>query len=129
MGLAFTMYATDNNDFIVPSLAEPGGNKGYDCDGYWGPPNPAPSSAGASPWTTQAAALASVQGALMTNNLLYQFAPNVDVYHCPGDTRLNISVILGKTPVGWAYDSYSKTENVGGEGTKPNHALQKTFTN
>ena len=117
LGLAFTMYATDFNDYIVPSLGE-FGNPTYDADGYWGPPNPAPSSAGASPWTTQAAAIASVQGALRTNNLLYQFAPNVDVYHCPGDTRLNINVTLGKTPVGWAYDSYSKTENVGGEGTK-----------
>ena len=114
MGLAFAMYAADFADHIVPSLGE-FGSPTYDGDGYWGPPSPAPSSAGASPWTTQAAALASIQGALRTNNLLYQFAPNVDVYHCPGDTRLNISVTLGKTPVGWAYDSYSKTDNVGGE--------------
>ncbi len=116
LGLAFTMYAGDFSDSIVKSLAEKG-SPTYDCDGFWGPPVPAPAG-GNSPWATTAAAVASVQGALATNNLLFQYAPNVDVYHCPGDTRLKINVYLGKNPVGWAYDSYSKTENVGGEGTK-----------
>jgi prepilin-type N-terminal cleavage/methylation domain-containing protein len=115
MGLAFTMYATDNDDKIVRSLAE-FGSPTFDGDGYWGPPNPAPT--GGSPWTTQAAALGAVEGALATNNLLFQFAPNVNVYHCPGDLRMNFNVSLGQNPIRWAYDSYSKTENVGGEGLK-----------
>jgi prepilin-type processing-associated H-X9-DG protein len=34
------------------------------------------------------------------------------VYHCPGDLRAKIIKIGGP---GWAYDSYSKTQNAGGE--------------
>jgi prepilin-type N-terminal cleavage/methylation domain-containing protein len=111
LGLAFTMYATDYNDYIVPSRGELG-NPTYDCDGYWGPPNPAPTG-----WFTSAQALNAVQGSLQTNNLLYAFAPNVNLYHCPGDTRLNLPVNAGNAnKIGWAFDSYAKTDNVGGEG-------------
>jgi prepilin-type N-terminal cleavage/methylation domain-containing protein len=117
LGLAFMMYTTDYSDIIVPSLKEAGSPK-YDCDGYWGPPNPDPVTTA---WTSQKMALDAVRSALKTNNLLYSFAPNVEVYHCPGDTRLNLPVLpaTGANPlVEWAYDSYSKTENVNGEGTK-----------
>ena len=110
LGLAFQMYGADNGDKIVASLQEPGspGTK-YDADGYWGPPNP-------SAWGgSQAIALAAVQSALRTNNLLYQYAPNVGVYHCPGDVRFNLPVAAGSNP-GWAYDSYAKTDNMAGEG-------------
>jgi prepilin-type N-terminal cleavage/methylation domain-containing protein len=113
LALAFAMYATDYNDSIVPSLGEAkiGGNApAYDCDGYWGPPNPDSPAWGGS----AVKALNAVRSALRTNNLLYAFAPNVDVYHCPGDLRLNLPV--GASPViGWAYDSYSKTDNMNGE--------------
>jgi prepilin-type N-terminal cleavage/methylation domain-containing protein len=110
LGLAFQMYAADNEDKIVASLQEPGspGTK-FDADGYWGPPNPAA-------WGgSQSIALAAVQSALQTNNLLYQYAPNVGVYHCPGDVRYNLPVAAGANP-GWAYDSYAKTDNMAGEG-------------
>ncbi|HWC58868.1 MAG TPA: prepilin-type N-terminal cleavage/methylation domain-containing protein [Verrucomicrobiae bacterium] len=108
LGLAFQMYGNDNSDKIVASLAETPGAT-YDADGYWGPPNPAA-------WAnSQAIALAAVQSALRTNNLLFQYAPSVGVYHCPGDVRFNLPVGTGNT-VGWAYDSYAKTDNVGGEG-------------
>jgi len=111
LGLAFSMYATDYGDHIVPSFGE-SGNPTYDCDGYWGPPNPVPTG-----WFTAAQALNAVQSALKTNNLLYSFAPNVNVYHCPGDIRLNLPVNAGNAnQIGWAYDSYAKTDNVGGEG-------------
>jgi len=115
LGLGFTMFASDNNDYIVASL----GNSvamahGHDADGYWGPPIP-DTFGGGGWWSSQAIALAAVQGALATNNLLYQYAPNVNVYHCPGDVRLNLSI--GFIPnIGWADDSYAKTDNVGGEG-------------
>ena len=52
-----------------------------------------------------------VQDGLRTNNPLYQYASSVGVYHCPGDTRIKKST-MGD---GWAYDSYSKSQNVGGE--------------
>jgi prepilin-type N-terminal cleavage/methylation domain-containing protein len=114
LGLAFTMYANENNDRIVASLAH--GQK-WDADGYWGPPSPDPynGSTSSNPWFNLTAALASIQGSLKTNNLLYQYAPSVGLYHCPGDTRFNLPFpALGATPK-WAYDSYSKTDNVGGE--------------
>ncbi|HEV2318816.1 MAG TPA: hypothetical protein VGV18_03645, partial [Verrucomicrobiae bacterium] len=47
--------------------------------------------------------------------LLWQYAQNVGTYHCPGDTRFTLPVGTGST-VGWAYDSYAKTDNFGGEG-------------
>jgi len=45
-----------------------------------------------------------------TNNPLYPSAPNPAVYHCPGDIRY-------KNPPGsgWAYDSYSKCQNITGD--------------
>ena len=116
MGLAFTMYASDNKDQIVPSLGNAMAKAaGHDADGYWGPPTPDPTGG---PffgwWASQAIALSAVQNAMKTNNLLYQYAPNVNVYHCPGDVRLRLKV--GFLPkIGWADDSYAKTDNVGGE--------------
>ena len=109
LGLAFQMYASDNNDKIVAFLAE-ASNPGYDADGYWGPPNP--SSWGGS----QAVALAAIQTMLKTNNLLYQYAPSVGVYHCPGDVRFNLPIGSSADSIGWAYDSYAKTDNMAGEG-------------
>jgi prepilin-type N-terminal cleavage/methylation domain-containing protein/prepilin-type processing-associated H-X9-DG protein len=114
LGLAFTMYGSDNNDKIIASRAH---GQPHDADGYWGPPNPDPSPNNAAvnaAWPanyTQADALAAVQGALRTNNLLFPYAGSVGVYHCPGDVRFKLPLTKG-----WAYDSYSKTDNVGGEG-------------
>jgi prepilin-type processing-associated H-X9-DG protein len=65
-----------------------------------------------------------VQNCLVTNNLLYQYAPNAGVYHCPGDLRFNLTVGSGNA-VGWAYDSYSVTENVEGI---PNSGFNQSFT-
>jgi prepilin-type N-terminal cleavage/methylation domain-containing protein len=111
LGLAFQMYATDCNDRIVASLQEPGSpGTTYDADGYWGPPNPAA-------WLgSQVAALAAVQAALKTNNLLYQYAPSVGVYHCPGDVRFNLPIGTSANSIGWAYDSYAKADTMAGEG-------------
>jgi hypothetical protein len=52
---------------------------------------------------------------------LWRYANSVGVIHCPGDTRYKF-----RTPgaSGWAYDSYSKTENANGEnntGTGPTY--------
>ena len=110
LGPAFTMYASDNNDLIAASLAH---GPAHDADGYWGPPNP--DTYGGGYWTSSAIARAAVQGALMTNNLRYQYASSFGVYHCPGDVRFNLPIGFLPT-IGWAYDSYAKTDNVGGEG-------------
>lgn len=96
LGLAFTMYAGDNDDKIVPHLS--GG-------GFWVAP--------AGGWNSGSVVqgLAIIQASLRTNNPLFQYAPNVGAYHCPGDTRFKKLSYAD----GWAYDSYSKTQNVGGE--------------
>jgi prepilin-type N-terminal cleavage/methylation domain-containing protein len=104
LALAYTMFGSDNDDQIVP-LAGGGG--------FWGPANAAPPSPAG---MTADNALKLIQGMLKTNNL-FQYAPNVGVYHCPGDTRYKLTPGSNPNQVGWAYDSYSKTENAGGEGT------------
>jgi prepilin-type N-terminal cleavage/methylation domain-containing protein/prepilin-type processing-associated H-X9-DG protein len=112
ISLANIMYAGDNNDYIVPM------NSG---GGFWAVPNP-PNP----PWnvngTTQDKALQLVQGCLSgTNNPLFQYARNVGIYHCPGDTRITrqpgANLIASSSGKGWAYDSYSKTQNVAGDPT------------
>src|SRR5262249_50828030 len=73
--------------------------------GFWGGSSPSiPDST--SDVMTQAA-----MDELKTNNPLFQYAPNVPVNECPGDTRFK----AGSKATGWSYGSYSKTQNVGGE--------------
>ena len=102
MALAFNMYTLDNNDIIV------GFGNG---DGYWNLP-------GALTWNLGGQSSDQAEVAfekwLKTPGVdpLYQYAPNPKVIHCPGDVRFKRN-IPGK---GWAYDSYSKPNNVGGEG-------------
>jgi prepilin-type N-terminal cleavage/methylation domain-containing protein len=109
MGLAFTMYANDNGDKTVYDTAAKCGG------GFWNLDSAAPGSWG----TSQSAALTDVQANLRTNNLLFQYAQNVGVYHCPGDRRFNLSIGTGDS-VGWAYDSYAITQNVQGPGGDTN---------
>jgi prepilin-type N-terminal cleavage/methylation domain-containing protein len=119
LGLAFIMYSPENGDKIVNAggLSEAGAAAaGYDAGGFWGPPKPDPYAIGSSPWFNATMALNAIQAALRTNNLLFQYAPNPAAYHCPGDVRFNLAVSGGQSPVKWAYDSYAKTDNVGGQG-------------
>jgi prepilin-type N-terminal cleavage/methylation domain-containing protein/prepilin-type processing-associated H-X9-DG protein len=91
--VATIMYAGDNGDNVPPLLAYPNGN----ADGYWEPP--------------AVLNMANVLTALAApQNLLFLYCANVNAYHCPGDTRLKLPVGNG-----WAYDSYSKSQNFGGE--------------
>ena len=112
MGLAYNMYLTDNNSKLIYAASNPNGTTFQAAGGYWYiEQNPA----GA--WgNSQATALADVQNNLRTNNLLYQYAPSVGVFHCPGDVRFNMPIGSGKA-IGWAYDSYALTENVSGTDT------------
>ena len=102
MGLAFTMYVNDNNGNLIAFNQANAQNGG----GFWGLDPNAPGD-----WTSQNVALTDVQSDLKTNNVLYQYAPNSGVYHCPGDVRFNLPIGTGNS-VGWAYDSYAVTENV-----------------
>lgn len=103
LGLGLTMYVSDNNEKLVNfNPTAPVQN----ADGFWGLEGGAPGD-----WSSPAFALQDVQNCLTTNNLLYQYTPNVGVYHCPGDVRFNLPIGSGSS-VGWAYDSYAITENV-----------------
>jgi prepilin-type N-terminal cleavage/methylation domain-containing protein/prepilin-type processing-associated H-X9-DG protein len=109
MGLALNMYTGDNKEFLpdwTGSLPSGFKNSG---GGYWALEDAGPAGWGGS----QAVALAQVQADLKNNNLLYQYAPSIGVYHCPGDLRFNLNIGTGKA-IGWAYDSYAATKNVNG---------------
>jgi prepilin-type N-terminal cleavage/methylation domain-containing protein/prepilin-type processing-associated H-X9-DG protein len=106
LGLALTMYTGDNGDRLI-ALTSPSGFKS--AGGYWNLDSGAPGNWGGN----QTVALNDVQSNLKTNNLLYAYAANTAVNHCPGDVRFNNPIGSGNA-VGWAYDSYAVTENVTG---------------
>ena len=107
LGLAFMLYATDNQD--LAQTMNIGGATFCPCGGFWNltPPPGTYSLAG----LTVDQAERVVKKGLTSNNAFYQYAPNPAVYHCPGDTRTKRSTLTA----GWAYDSYSRSCNVGGE--------------
>jgi prepilin-type N-terminal cleavage/methylation domain-containing protein/prepilin-type processing-associated H-X9-DG protein len=104
LGLAFTMYANDNDDRVITNTAPA---NYVNADGFWNLEKTFLATWGGS----QTAALNDVQNRLKANNLLYQYAPNVATFHCPGDVRFNNPIGTGSS-VGWAYDSYALTENI-----------------
>jgi prepilin-type N-terminal cleavage/methylation domain-containing protein/prepilin-type processing-associated H-X9-DG protein len=95
LALGAAMYSNDNADAVLPFR-----NGG----GFWTSPLGRPTG-------TPAQALTYIQNCLRTNNPVFPYAPNVAVYHCPGDERYKKASLMA----GWAYDSYSKTQNIGGE--------------
>jgi prepilin-type processing-associated H-X9-DG protein len=113
------MYVSDNKDNLIqmynPPAYQSSGSPAFiwpnlqPAGGFWGISSAAAPLNGAG--ASQGVALADVQGDLQTNNLLAQYTGNPAVYHCPGDVRFNLPIGSGSS-VGWAYDSYSVTENV-----------------
>ena len=107
LALAFHMYASDNND-LVQNAQNP---IFYACGGFWNLiPGQDPTAVLPGGKTLQQAQ-AMVKGGLTTNNAFFKYGPSVDLYHCPGDTRTRKSSLAD----GWAFDSYSRSENIGGE--------------
>jgi prepilin-type N-terminal cleavage/methylation domain-containing protein len=106
LAIAYTMYGDDNQDQILPMSDYVGGGIQQYAGGFWGGPG-GPGFAGTSTtvWTTQA------QQQLTTANPFYKYAPNPSVFECPGDVRFKRTTMAS----GWAYGSYSKTQNAGGE--------------
>jgi prepilin-type N-terminal cleavage/methylation domain-containing protein/prepilin-type processing-associated H-X9-DG protein len=104
LALAYIMYADENNDQVVP-MDDNNGNIINYIGGFWGGNGPILSGASESGWINQ------MQSLLINANPLYKYAPNPAVVECPGDTRIN----KPNPPAGWAYGSYSKTQNTGGE--------------
>jgi len=113
MAIGFTMYADDNDGRILanPNVTPNGG-------GFWTGPSPVPFVGEPADVAQERTVLA-----LTTGNPLFKYCPNAGVFHCPGDTRFRL------TPGnGWAYDSYAKTQNVGGESANNYDGAGETYT-
>ena len=111
LALSFQMYASDNNDAVAGFTS---GDWTFIGDGYWIAPG------GQGPFRSVLASHTADEDRKIvtdvlrsTNNLLYAYAPNVAVYHCAADPRIRLKPQPPEN-VGWAYDSYAKTENMGG---------------
>ena len=104
LALAYVMYAGDNDDKVVP-MDDATGTIVNDAGGFWG------GATGPVFTGTVDLYIAEAQAQLTTNNPLFRYAPNSGAYECPGDTRIK----QGSLASGWAYGSYSKTQNAGGQ--------------
>ncbi len=100
--LASIMFAGDNGDQISPYQ---GGG------GFWGEASATTMNNAINGAGSVAAAELYVQNQFRTNNPLFQYGPNAALIHCPGDLRYQSRSLNN----GWAYDSYSRTENFNGE--------------
>ena len=69
----------------------------------------------------------TIRDLLKNNNPLFQYAPNAGVYHCPGDVRYKLTPKPGPN-VGWAFDSYAKTQNIAGDPDNNFWGLKSTYT-
>ena len=95
--MAWIMYAGDNGEKLMPS---PSGGGWYDPADLSGVPASRPDLA-------EKFVVAQIQ-----KSLLFSYAKNAGVFHCPGDIRYK-RLQVGQ---GWAYESYSKTDGMNGSG-------------
>jgi prepilin-type N-terminal cleavage/methylation domain-containing protein/prepilin-type processing-associated H-X9-DG protein len=115
LALAWEMYADDNQSKIVNFDTQVNGAGGA-IPWLYGVPNPGPPvlpvTFGMSPQDKDVALLQAgfKQGAL------YQYAPNVNVLHCPGDLRYNSPYVNNPSvsPGSFAYGSYSGAGGMNG---------------
>lgn len=124
LAMALVMYAGDNNDAIVPYS----NGSTWSGGGFWNLPASTSDIAFSAQLSMMSAESAEtyIQGLLKTNNPLYPFAANPGVYHCPGDVRYLLAVKPAPT-VGWAYDSYAKTQNIAGDPANGFWGLLSTY--
>jgi prepilin-type processing-associated H-X9-DG protein len=119
--LAFTLYADDNNDTMIPLY----GGRLDSAGGHW--PGPlddkgvlqSPLSSGI---TAETARRYAENG--LRKSPLFPYASSPATYHCPGDLRTKRL----KPGHGWIYDSYSKANGMNGGiwiGTDLQEAYQK----
>ena len=117
LGLAFWMYAEDNEDELTRLSyynSKLRRSIGLGAGGFWAfPGNPTPPSrispiTGRRTWLERRMRLVRYS---LSVSPLYQYASSHGSYHCPGDLRTK--KLVGRSA--WAYGSYSKTNPMGGE--------------
>ena len=109
LGLAYQMYAMDNNENLLPtSYKGADGQMNLYAGGFWNGPTPDLATG-----INEVEAMRRV-AAGMSNSPLYRYGycTAIAAYHCPGDSRTRRL----KPGRGWAYDSYSKSEGMAGGG-------------
>jgi prepilin-type N-terminal cleavage/methylation domain-containing protein/prepilin-type processing-associated H-X9-DG protein len=121
LALAWTMYADDSSGGVVNFDTAKNGTG--DLPWRWAIPPVAASTLGLDKQTAATAVLQAgyAQGAL------YQYAPNVNVLHCPADRRATYPVVPSPAttvPGNFAYGSYS---GVGGLNGNMNGATETTL--
>lgn len=109
LAAALHMYTEDNADRIVQMSDYDTGEPIFPAGGFWGGPMP-----GISAWKDRQTASAAVQTGLSSSNAFYFYCGNLAVYHCPADSRVQAAP-APDSPNGWGYDSYARTQNMGGE--------------
>ena len=113
LALAWTMYADDSQGGIINFDAPVNPTPSETIPWRYSTPNPLPNTIGMSPRDKEVAILQEgyKQGGL------YQYAPNVNVLHCPADQRANRPVVVNP-PAGsngtFAYGSYSGAGGMNG---------------
>ena len=95
--MAWIMYAGDNGEKMLPSAS---GGGWYDPPDLSGVPS------------TRKDLAERLEVAQIQKSLLFSYAKNAAVFHCPGDMRYKRLPLGG----GWAYASYSKTDGMNGYG-------------
>ncbi len=104
LGLAWMMYAGDNNDQIL--FTQIPGKRDLYAGGFWVGPTPGPEiPTGIS---TDEAVKRVNEGLKISP--LYDYCSSADSYHCPGDMRTKRL----RPGAGWAHDSYSKSDGMNG---------------
>jgi prepilin-type N-terminal cleavage/methylation domain-containing protein/prepilin-type processing-associated H-X9-DG protein len=121
LAAAFHLYAQDNSDRIVQMSDYNTGETFYPAGGFWGGPAFGPS------WANAREAFKAVELGLRTSNAFWDYCNNVGVYHCPGDMRF-LQHPTPNHPNGWGFDSYSRTQNLGGEPYNDFWGARATFT-
>lgn len=117
LAMALLMYADDNSD-IIESMDDPPGTTIEWGGGFFAGPSKTINAL-----TTAENALTYIQIGLMTNNPLFRYCGNVNAYHCPGDQRSQL-----RPGNGWAWVSYSKTQNAGGQAASSYWGQNATYT-
>jgi prepilin-type N-terminal cleavage/methylation domain-containing protein/prepilin-type processing-associated H-X9-DG protein len=113
LGLAWVMYASDNHDLIINTGDSDAGGT-VSMPWRYRTPNPPPVIPMGSSAETKRMLILQ-QGYKLGG--LYQYAPNVNVLHCPGDLRANypaVPVPAQSIPGNYVYGSYSGAGGLNG---------------